>query len=575
MGGQKRRKLTPDEENEVLEYINEGYNNDILGKLRIDVKSKTPNQKKLINEIKNKEVVICSGYAGSGKTYLSCAMALELLKKDPKFHKIVLVKSVTTLKDEEIGFLKGPQPLYEKVLTPNGWVKMGELSVGDFVISEKGNPVKILEVFDQENSLESDIYRITLNDGRFADSCINHIWNVKTNDLDYFNVDTKFILNNYKNVNLYLPSVKPIESLGEYEVPINPYLLGILISNGKISSNNVRFRSSSRDITNKIVSILNDYSASIDTQVVSDFVNDNLIIEHDNNEISNALIKLGICDIDRNKLFIPEVYIRNNIEVRTKLLKGLLDGNSKTMTNGEIQYRSPSKKVTDAISDIVLSLGGNVIKMSKGSDNYQIIKIRFSDKHFIPFNCQDKIKSYKNYEGQLNKIQKVEKIGTSKIRCIKVDSDSGLYITKDYIVTHNTMEEKMRPFMYSFIHNFEKIIGKANVNSLKGAGMIEELPIAYMRGINIDNSIVIIDEVQNITVDNIRTILTRLGQDSKMILLGDDNQIDLKNKSTSSLSMVIDKFKDVDEVGTVVLTEEDIVRNPLIKKIEEIFREKP
>jgi phosphate starvation-inducible PhoH-like protein len=137
-----------------------------------------------------------------------------------------------------------------------------------------------------------------------------------------------------------------------------------------------------------------------------------------------------------------------------------------------------------------------------------------------------------------------------------------------------TMKEKMEPFMYSFMHNFEKVIGKFHLEALRNAGMIEEMPIAYMRGINIDNSIVIIDESQNISIDNIRTIMTRLGENSKMIFLGDENQIDMKKKSESSLNFIISKFKDFDEVGTVVLGEDDVVRNPLIKKIEKIFNTK-
>ena len=135
------------------------------------------------------------------------------------------------------------------------------------------------------------------------------------------------------------------------------------------------------------------------------------------------------------------------------------------------------------------------------------------------------------------------------------------------------MKEKMEPFMYSFMHNFEKVIGKYNVELLRANNMIEEMPIAYMRGINIDNSITIIDEAQNISIDNIRTIMTRLGENSKMIFLGDENQIGMKKKNESSLNFIIDKFKDFDEVGTVVLGEDDVVRNPLIKKIEQIFRE--
>lgn len=136
-----------------------------------------------------------------------------------------------------------------------------------------------------------------------------------------------------------------------------------------------------------------------------------------------------------------------------------------------------------------------------------------------------------------------------------------------------SMKEKMEPFMYSFMHNFEKIIGRYNTQVLREDGLIEEMPIAYMRGINIDNSIVIIDEAQNISLDNIRTIMTRLGENSKMIFLGDENQVDMKKKTQSSLKFIIDKFSDFDEVGTVVLDNDDVVRNPLIKKIEQIFRE--
>jgi phosphate starvation-inducible PhoH-like protein len=123
------------------------------------------------------------------------------------------------------------------------------------------------------------------------------------------------------------------------------------------------------------------------------------------------------------------------------------------------------------------------------------------------------------------------------------------------------------------MHNFEKVIGKHNVELLRANNMIEEMPIAYMRGINIDNSITIIDEAQNISIDNIRTIMTRLGENSKMIFLGDENQIDMKRKGESSLNFIIQKFSDFDEVGTVVLGEDDVVRNPLIKKIEKIFNE--
>jgi phosphate starvation-inducible PhoH-like protein len=133
------------------------------------------------------------------------------------------------------------------------------------------------------------------------------------------------------------------------------------------------------------------------------------------------------------------------------------------------------------------------------------------------------------------------------------------------------LAEKMEPFMYSFSGNFEKIIGKFLYDKLKEKNLIEILPIAYLRGVNIDNAIVIIDETQNITINNIRTILTRLGENSKMVFLGDVKQIDLKNRENSALNFLITNFKNISKLGIVEFTKDDVVRHPLIKEIETIF----
>ena len=161
-----------------------------------------------------------------------------------------------------------------------------------------------------------------------------------------------------------------------------------------------------------------------------------------------------------------------------------------------------------------------------------------------------------------------------KFRKITIIKSVTTLLGEDMGYIKGTIKEKLEPTMYSFYHNFEKIIGRYSLEQLKNANMIEELPIAYVRGINIDNSIVIIDESQNISIENIHTIMTRLGENSKMIFLGDENQIDIKKKSDSSLAFLINKFSDIEEIGTVTLGEEDVIRNPLIKKIEQIFRER-
>jgi phosphate starvation-inducible PhoH-like protein len=138
-----------------------------------------------------------------------------------------------------------------------------------------------------------------------------------------------------------------------------------------------------------------------------------------------------------------------------------------------------------------------------------------------------------------------------------------------------TLEEKLMPYLYSFTGNFEKLIGKELFNKLKENNYIEILPIAYMRGVSIDNAAILIDELQNISHDNLKTILTRLGENSKLILLGDPNQIDLKNKKDSSLISFINKIKINATTGVDVIefTEDDIVRHRLTSYFISLFKE--
>jgi len=140
-----------------------------------------------------------------------------------------------------------------------------------------------------------------------------------------------------------------------------------------------------------------------------------------------------------------------------------------------------------------------------------------------------------------------------------------------------TLDEKMEPFIYSFISNFEKLIGKENTNKLKELKYIETLPISYLRGVSIDDAIILVDETQNITHDNMKTILTRLGENSKIIFLGDTEQIDLKNKKESSIANLIKKIKNKPATGVEIIefNEDETVRHRLTSYFIKIFKEEP
>jgi phosphate starvation-inducible PhoH-like protein len=134
------------------------------------------------------------------------------------------------------------------------------------------------------------------------------------------------------------------------------------------------------------------------------------------------------------------------------------------------------------------------------------------------------------------------------------------------------LEEKMAPIMESFTDNIRKLIGKTRMEKLIELGVIEIVPIAFARGRSIDNSIILIDEAQNISLDNIRTLMTRIGDNSKMVIMGDVKQKDIRNKRDSSLEIVLKRFDNVEGFGCVELRDpNDVVRNPIIKIVEQIF----
>lgn len=133
---------------------------------------------------------------------------------------------------------------------------------------------------------------------------------------------------------------------------------------------------------------------------------------------------------------------------------------------------------------------------------------------------------------------------------------------------------KMEPFIMSYSWNIDKILGKDASKEFIKKGLIEVMPLAYIRGLSIDDSIVIIDEAQNISTHTFKTIMTRIGTNSKYIFLGDIEQVDRKNKKDSCLEVILEIFKNDPIVGTVEFKDEDCVRNPIIPIILEKLREK-
>jgi phosphate starvation-inducible protein PhoH and related proteins len=136
------------------------------------------------------------------------------------------------------------------------------------------------------------------------------------------------------------------------------------------------------------------------------------------------------------------------------------------------------------------------------------------------------------------------------------------------------LEEKLDPYIFPSYYLLNKIIGKDAREKLKEAEIIEVFALAYMRGMNIDNSILIFEEAQNATPNQIKLLLTRIGYNSKFFISGDLEQTDrYKDKKQSGLYDALQRFQNVNDIGIYDFRNAKNVRNPLIGKILERYDE--
>lgn len=135
-----------------------------------------------------------------------------------------------------------------------------------------------------------------------------------------------------------------------------------------------------------------------------------------------------------------------------------------------------------------------------------------------------------------------------------------------------TMEEKLEPYNFSTIYTFEKLIGKVKTETLMKRGRIKQMGLGFMRGVTIDNAVVIFEEMQNSTPKQMKTILTRIGENAKYFITGDLEQSDRYQKyEDCGLYVAMEKLKDVVQIGVFQFEQKDIVRNPIISIILEKF----
>jgi hypothetical protein len=300
------------------------------------------------------------------------------------------------------------QPLSSKVLTPNGWKLMGDIIIGDEVISSNGKATKVLGVFPQEG--DRDVYRVEFNDGSITECDINHLWSVKFNNNENFEVkEFSYIINKFNNGNIInIPVVKPIE----FQKPK-------IIKKSKLSLYNKSY-----DLGRLLYAYHND--------LIDQYV------EH---------------------------IIYNSIEYRIEFLKGYFQSliNKKPFIDNLITIKESNNYYLRKLYEIIKSLGGT------GEfgicQEYKWPSLKFT----LPKEIFTQIFEDEYNLNNINIfIKNIEYKGKEKTQCIFIEDESHEYITDDYIVTHNTTAlTKIANHAHSLGKNVLQIFFEDNKKQIK------------------------------------------------------------------------------------------------------------
>lgn len=298
-------------------------------------------------------------------------------------------------------------------------------------------------------------------------------------------------------------------------------------------------------------------------------------------EIIYNLGMLGKTAINKS---IPHIYKYASITDRLELLRGLMDTDGSVKKNtGEASFCTTSEQLAKDVVELVQSLGGkakirSINRIGKTSilkkENREIICRHITyvcsinmPQNMNPFYISRKAEKYKHNFMQGIGIVDIAAVGHKPVQCIRVENPEHLYITDNYIVTHNTAEEKLHPYLLPLLDEINHFISMAEYTSLKTNNRIEIVPLGLMRGRNFHNAFIVADECQNASYDQLKMLLTRIGTNSKMILTGDVSQSDLSRHMQGGFFHMINNLTDVDGIGISKLSDADIIRNPIIAKI--------
>ncbi len=351
------------------------------------------------------------------------------------------------------------QPLDAQVLTPTGFVRMGDLRVGDDLASVDGEPSVVAGIYPQG---ERQVYRVRFADGRSTECCDEHLWSVRYRDWDGPRVLPTSKLREMLTKARYRNRLFVEPFAGEFgehaELPVDPWLLGALIGDGNMKGTAIRFSSADPAIIERVTVLAEELGLAVtklrgyDLRLVRKPAIEGAAggVRLRVNPLKAALEGLGLWDRGADTKFIPERYMAAPARDRRALLAGLIDTDGWVESWGSVRFATASRTLADQVVSLTRSLGGSG-SWTRKRTSYTYEGVRREGLPAYVCNLQlpdastlgllsakgERAAGGRERQRRLN-IVAIEPTRVCETRCIAVSHPSRLYVTDDYIVTHNT-----------------------------------------------------------------------------------------------------------------------------------------
>jgi phosphate starvation-inducible protein PhoH/intein/homing endonuclease len=527
------------------------------------------------------------------------------------------------VKENTLSFLGGPAGCHAKgtsVLMFDGTLKnVEDVCVGDLLMGPDSTPREVKKLVRGVD----EMYRIIPSKGDSFVVNSQHVLYVASRNKNvkefsnkkYLEISVKELINGTK----YLKDSSMLVNSSEIEfeekpLPVPPYILGIWLGDG--STNQPALTCQDNTIYDEWISWAISLNLRI-RETSKPGANCKTVYtawqKGFKNPATELLSQVGVFG---NK-HIPQLYKSSSIEQRLQLLAGLIDTDG-YLGDNYYEYTTKLEHLAKDVQFIAKSLGfaSYVRPMIKKSQNgtaglyYKVSICGNVDK--IPVKLEyKKARERKQIKNVLHRTFKIEPVGVGEYYGFTLDKDH-LYLTSDFAIHHNcgktvipcflalealannsvkkiiitrpnveagkslgylpgSAEEKLFHYLVPIYDNLEIFIGKEKLAQLLEEEVIQCVPIGFMRGRTLADSFIIIDEAQNMTREQLRMVLTRIGFGSRAVVTYDTEQIDIRKSDSCVVDIPL--FEGHNSIGHFMFNPEDVVRSEIVKTVLQVYME--